>query len=177
MSEQKKRARGRPSKLTPEVTSELVKYLGAGNFRSTSCAAVGVAYQTFLVWMMKGKTARRGRYRELFDAVTKAEATTEVIQVARVLKASEKDPKHAKWWLTHGAAGKRWAVNKPQKIELTGKDGGPLEIADARDELAKKLDQLDAKRAGAQKALEASTDPKVRDVEQLDDAGDDETES
>lgn len=171
-----KRPRGRPSKLTPEMQAELVKFLGAGNFRTTSCAAAGVAYQTFLAWVMKGKVARSGKYRELYLAVTKAEANTEVLNSARVLKAAEKDPKHAKWWLTHGPASRRWAPNKPQKVELSGKDGGPIEIDDARDELAKRLDQLEAKRAGAARALEASTDPKVRppdnedDVEQLDEA-------
>lgn len=47
-------------------------------------------------------------------------------------------------WLTDRTIGKA-----PDKLELTGKDGGPVEVNDARERLAQRLERLLAGAAGA----------------------------
>ena len=157
-AEQKKpkRKRGRPEKLTPEVQAKIVTGLQGGNFRKVASALAGVSYQTFAEWLRKGREQRRGKYRTFFDLVTRTEAEAEALHVANILVAARKDVKHSKFFLTHGPPAKRWAPNKPQKMELTGKDGAPIAVKiDARDELERKLDQLAARRAKASEPKKA----------------------
>lgn len=146
-----KRKRGRPEKLTPEVQAKIVAGLVGGNFRKVAAQLAGVSYQTFAEWLRKGREQRRGKYRAFWQVVTEEEAKVEALHVANILVAARKDPKHSKFFLTHGPPSKRWAPNKPQKLELSGKDGAPIAVkVDARDELTRKLDQLAARRTKAE---------------------------
>jgi len=145
-SVEKKRRRGRPPKLTPEVQQKIVETLTLGNYRSTAARAAGVSYSAFQEWMRKGEKARKGAHRDFFNAVRAIETQTEVIVVGDLLLKAKKDPKLAKWWLAHRHP-KRWGDNRPQKVELTGKDGGPLKIEDARSALIERLDRLAASKA------------------------------
>ncbi len=141
------RPAGRPSKLTEEAIAKIVQLLNAGNFMHVAAAGAGVDRTTFFGWMTLGKQQRRGKYRDFFNRIREALTNAEVINVARIVKAGEKDPKHAKWWLAHGPARRRWADNLSQgKIELTGKGGGPVQIQDARAALEAKLSALAAKK-------------------------------
>lgn len=151
-----KRRRGRPEKLTPEVQAKILLGLQGGNFRKVAAQLAGVSYQTFAEWLRKGRDQRRGKYRTFFEVVTKQEAEVEALHVANILVAAKKDVKHSKFFLTHGPPSKRWAPNKPQKVELTGKGGEPIAVkVDARDELTRKLDQLAARRAKASEPKKA----------------------
>lgn len=141
-----KRKRGRPEKLTEEVQRKVVEALTLGNYRSTAARYAGVSYSTVRAWMRKGEVATKGKFRAFFDAVQAIETHTEVVAVGDVLSKAKKDPKLLKWFLSHRFP-KRWADNKPQKVELTGKDGGPLKIEDARSALIERLDRLAASRA------------------------------
>lgn len=138
-----KRKRGRPEKLSPEVQAKLVDALKKGNYRSTSARHAGIAYSTLRAWLDKGSKARSGKFRVLFDAVHEVETKTEVEAVGDLLTKAKSDPKLLKWWLAHRHPS-RWADNRPQKLELTGKDGGPIKIDDARERLAQRLDRLAA---------------------------------
>lgn len=142
-----KRKRGRPSKLTPEVQKKIVKALKAGNYRSIAAKFAGVSYESLVTWYGRGRDARAGHFREFYDAVVAAETAAEMDMVAIITRYAKADPKHAKWFLSHRHRD-RWADNLAQgKIELTGKDGGPLKVEDARSMLLAKLDALAARRA------------------------------
>ena len=73
---------GRPSKLTPEVTKRLTEAVRAGNYYEAACAYAGIHHSTFRKWMQKGETAKSGKFREFFEAVTRAEYEAEVRMVA-----------------------------------------------------------------------------------------------
>lgn len=141
-----KRKRGRPTKLTPEAQTKIVEALTLGNYRSTAARFAGVSYSAFQEWMRRGEKARRGPYRTFFNAIRAIETQTEVTVVGDLMVKAKKDPKLAKWWLAHRHP-KRWGDNRPQRVELTGKDGGPLKIEDARRSLIERLDRLAAARA------------------------------
>lgn len=142
-----KPARGRPSKLTADVQKKIVKALQAGNYRAVAARFAGVSYESLITWVGRGRTATSGKFHDFYDAVIAAETKAEMGMVAIITRAAKLDAKHAKWFLSHRHRD-RWADNLAQgKIELTGKDGGPLKIEEARSTLASKLEALAAKRA------------------------------
>ena len=73
----------RPSKLTSEVTKRLTEAIRAGNYYEAACGYAGIHYSTFRKWMQKGETAKKGKYREFFEAITRAEYEAEVRMVAQ----------------------------------------------------------------------------------------------
>jgi transposase len=82
---------GRPSKLTPEVTKRLTEAIRAGNYYEAACGYAGIHYSTFRKWMQKGETAKSGKFKEFFDAVTRAEYEAEVRMVAQWQKQMPED--------------------------------------------------------------------------------------
>lgn len=51
------KARGRPSKLTPELTDEVVWLILEGNYIEVACQAVGISKSTFHNWQRRGAEA------------------------------------------------------------------------------------------------------------------------
>jgi hypothetical protein len=93
---------GRPTSLTPEVQARIVEAVAAGNTRHDAAEYAGVGRSTFLAWLARGrkKNGRNGRpYRDLLDAVKKAEAGAVVRNVAIIQKAAQKTWQAAAWWL------------------------------------------------------------------------------
>jgi len=81
----------RPSKLTPEITKRLTEAIRAGNYYEAACGFAGIHYSTFRKWMIKGEKAKSGKYREFFEAVTRAEYEAEVRMVAQWQKHMPED--------------------------------------------------------------------------------------
>jgi transposase len=102
---------GRISKLSPEVRKRLCDAVAAGNNRTVAAEFAGVGRSTFLSWMAKGRCQKSGPYRDLLDAIKKAEADAEVRNVAIIQKAANKTWQAAAWWLerTHPD---RWASDR-----------------------------------------------------------------
>lgn len=100
--------RGNVHSLTPEVQAKLVHALRAGNFRSISAEYAGVPQRTFFDWMRRGKETSDEPFRSFRRAVIEAEKAAEVRTVLLIMKAAEKDPRHAEWWLSHRFP-ERWA--------------------------------------------------------------------
>jgi transposase len=76
----------RPSKLTPEVTKRLTEAIRAGNYYEAACGYAGIHYSTFESGCKKAKVAKSGKFREFFEAITRAEYEAEVRMVAHVAK-------------------------------------------------------------------------------------------
>jgi transposase len=81
----------RPSKLTPEITKRLTEAIRAGNYYEAACGYAGIHYSTFRKWMQKGETAKSGKFREFFEAVTLAEYEAEARLVAQWQKHMPED--------------------------------------------------------------------------------------
>lgn len=69
---------GRPTKLTPEASAQIIKALNAGATRMDAAASAGVHYTSFLNWMKRGESSRKGDYFEFFNLVTASEASVRV---------------------------------------------------------------------------------------------------
>lgn len=147
----KKSNAGRPSLLTDETQAKIIAALRSGNFRNAAFGFAGVSPRTAREWMATGKDPKSKRCHDFRRAVLEAEKQAEIRAVALVMKAAEKDPKHAEWWLSHRWPG-RWADKSRVKAELTGRNGGPIAVSASADEAFAKLRSvLDSARANVSK--------------------------
>jgi hypothetical protein len=114
-SKPKKKKRGRPEKISPEIQELFCSALAAGNYLHTAAAYAGISRDTLNRWLKLGRRSaaakkrpyraayvdgsgrlvpeQKGcRYRAFSDAVTKAMATAEVGHVSNVLAAAKGRP-------------------------------------------------------------------------------------
>lgn len=142
---------GRPTKLTPEVANRLFLALRRGAFIETAVAMAGIAKSTFYFWLRKGEhdleAGRKATPAAQFsDAIKKALAECEVIDLDIIRRASAKHWQAAAWRLERRFP-ERWGR---RKLEISGPDGGPIQSQDAGDgpDLAllsdEELDQYEA---------------------------------
>jgi len=108
---------GRPSKLTPETQKLFVDAIAAGNYVATAAELAGIGQSTYYRWLEQGKTATRGRYREFWDAVKKAEAQAEAVRVARIARAGGEGNWQADAWYLERRYPDRWG--RRQRLEHT----------------------------------------------------------
>lgn len=114
-------------KLTPEIATALLEALRAGNFRQTAARAAGITKRTLSRWLAKGEERPRSRYGRFRIEVLRAEQDAEANALRVVITAGPADWRAAAWFLERKYP-QRWARRDPQRLELTGKDGGPLEL-------------------------------------------------
>jgi len=156
---------GRPTKLTPERQETICEAIRGGLCREEAAVAAGVARTTIQCWLAKGKEETEGLYRDFLTALQDAETSLEQ-ECAAVLTTQLKAdaPEHirqgAAKFLLERRFRSRWS--KTTKVEATGADGGPLQVAASvdvrpvlsRDALAAMTpDELRATLAGARDYL------------------------
>jgi hypothetical protein len=93
-----KRRPGRPSLLTPELTTKICQLISAGSYDYVAAEVCGIARGTFLEWMSRGEGMDRERatdkkYAEFANAVRLARQMARAMSEIAVRKI---DPK---WWL------------------------------------------------------------------------------
>lgn len=114
------RKTGRPTKATDARIAGLLNALRAGNTRSAAAAHAEISRQTFYRWIEEDETFR--------DSVEKAEADAEVRFAAQVAHAASTGTwQAAAWWLERRRPAD-FALRS--KLEMTGKDGGPIDHRD-----------------------------------------------
>ena len=90
---------GRPSKLTPKTQERIIGAIRVGATYALAAQYGGVAYNTFNEWMKKGEAAKRGAYREFYDAIKSAEGDAAVKWLALIDKAAAETWQAAAWKL------------------------------------------------------------------------------
>jgi len=135
----------RPVKLDEELLKRIISCIRAGNYLETAAAYGGISKDTLYRWLRQGSRAKSGIYREFSDAVEKAMAEAEVRDVAIIAKAAEEQWQAAAWRLERKYPD-RWGRKDKLSAELTGKDGGPIEL-DAKAALAARLDAMSKRMA------------------------------
>jgi len=119
--------RGRPPKLTVEMTDRLCQALSAGNYRTPAAEWAGIAFSTFCEWMRRGKAQKVGEYRDFRRRVLEAEKAAEIRAVGLVMAAAKDDAKHAEWWLERKFH-ERWGRKDTTRLEA-GKTPVQLEVS------------------------------------------------
>ena len=95
---------GRPSKLIPQTTDQLIQALRLGNSRKHSAIYAGIDEATLRRWMSRGRVEREGPYADLNREVLEAEAKAQILAMGCITKAvREGDWKAAAWLLERKA--------------------------------------------------------------------------
>jgi transposase len=115
----------KPYRWTPEVEERLINALRAGNYIETAAAHAGISKVTLYERLKRGARAATGADHDFSQAVEKALADAEVLDVALIARAAKENWKAAAWRLQHRFPD-RWG----QKVqaEVTGAGGGPLTV-------------------------------------------------
>lgn len=132
---------GRPSKLTPAVKQRLLDAIRAGNYYDAASVYAGIHPSTFYNWMEKGRNAKSGEFYEFFESVQRAEAEAEARVVALWQQEIPGNWQAARDFLARRFSD-RWSPKEKVQTEVTGKDGGPVEVDDPRTVLLSRLERM-----------------------------------
>lgn len=121
--------RGRPSKLTAELTKNICKWLNHGMFIEDAARMVGIHKSTLYRWIEQGRKDRdeeiTSLYGDFCDAIELARAQAEGVYLNSIKSAAARGQwQAAAWWLERSF--EKWT--KPTKVELGGSDKEPVKV-------------------------------------------------
>lgn len=94
---------GRPLKLTADRITKIAKALRDGAYREQAATLAGIGRSTFYAWLERAEADREtdtpSPFRDLLDAVTRAEADAEAKAVGYVRVQAKQDWRAAAWFL------------------------------------------------------------------------------
>jgi|LakMenEpi03Aug12_release.lakeMendotaPanAssembly.Ray.scaffolds.fasta_scaffold931249_2 transposase len=138
---------GRPTKLNEQTHEAIVTAVRAGNYVETAAQAAGISERTFYHWMERGEADYESDldspFSQFFQAVEKAKAESEKIDLDLIAKAAGEGNWQAAAWRLERRFKDKWGRNDKMKIEHAGSIGRDVEVL--TDE---QLDQLEAKLTG-----------------------------
>lgn len=137
----------RPSKLTPEVQTQISQLIRAGNTVEVAAAAAGIGEGTFYEWMARGDKpgAAHDSFREFRAAIEQARAESEAGMVARIAKAASNGSWQAAAWLLERRAPERWAKAAERRLLADQESADKQQVAP---DPFSEADELAARRAG-----------------------------
>ena len=89
----------RPSKLTTEIKQQIGESIALGMTYDLAAASVGITYQSFNNWMVKGKNAKSGEYFEFYRHIQKCNADGALKCLKRLKEAAESGDCQAAMWI------------------------------------------------------------------------------
>jgi len=138
-------AKGRKTKLTPEIHKRITDIIQAGNYAKIAAFAAGINPDTYYEWLNRGKSdAAKGKttiFSDFSDAVTRAEAIAEAANVTLIRTAAQNGTWQAAGWFLERKHSDRWGRNDKLRQEITGKNGDALPVMDAKAIVRELLDQ------------------------------------
>lgn len=136
---------GRPSKLTEERAEAILNALRLGVTQENAARYGGVHPATYFRWLEEGaKDEADDKYREFRQAVEKARAESEVRNVAIIADAAKRGTWQAAAWFLERSFPRSWS--KTSRTELTGADGGPVNVSVDPEALESRIAALIASR-------------------------------
>lgn len=112
---------GAKCKLNTDLQDEICSYLRNGMVRKSAVARAGIAESTFYEWMKKGKKAKKGKFRDFYDAILIAEGEASANFESIVIEAvAGGDVESAKWWLRRRVKEYQDTNKIDAKVELSG---------------------------------------------------------
>ena len=146
----------RPSKFNPARAARVLAAIADGNHKHVAARLAGVHPETVSNWLKRGEAASTGVFAEFFDGFTRAEAAAEAKAIRAWQEAISQDWRAARDFLARRFP-ERWADRS--RVELTGRDGGPVRTADAEPDLSRlTVEELTALEALSEKIHPASGD-------------------
>ena len=131
-----RRGPGQPTKLTPEVVSQLCEVLERGHTRRAACAKAGIDESTFQKWMAAAREEDADpAKKELLRAVQQAEGMGEHALVEIVRTGADLDANKAQWLLE-----RRHSVDWARKESINATlDTKPMEASVIRELITKRI--------------------------------------
>lgn len=121
----KKHAGGRPTRLTTEVRTRILRALDSGVSIDTAAQFAGVSLVTIRDWLYRGRNAKGGGYTSFLRAVEQRMATFEVALAAVISKAVQEGSWQAALAMLERRRSAAWA--RTERTEVSGPAGGPQE--------------------------------------------------
>ena len=121
---------GGGSKMTPERLKVLFGAIRGGSYRDVAAEYAGIGASTLDTWIAEGKKAleagnEKDDYAKFVVEFQKAEADASMYHVFNWRKHADEDWRASMEFLSRRWP-EHWSPNR--KIELTGKDGGPVQV-------------------------------------------------
>ena len=79
----------RPTKLTPEIQKKIGDGISLGLTYALAASAAGITYQTYNLWILKGKTEKSGKYFEFTQYINKCNSDAAKILLKRLNVAAK----------------------------------------------------------------------------------------
>lgn len=137
------------SKLTKELTATFCDAIASGLTYDGACDLVHIHRDTFYGWMKRAEDDDGKPYSDFSDAVKEARAKRDQKYVGVIEEAAASGTWQAAAWFLERTNRKGYGRN--ESVELTGKDGGPVEqriTGDTeREKVTSMIDELAARRA------------------------------
>ena len=121
----------RPTKLTPELQTQIVAYITAGSYVETAAKASGIDKTTLYDWLVRG-AKHEEPFAAFSHAVERALGQGELRDIAIIDNAAKSGVWQAAAWKLERRNPKMWG--RREHVELTGANGGPVAHADVSDE-------------------------------------------
>ena len=149
-------ARRGPKRMTlghPKV-ERLIEALTLGDFIEEACQYANIDQATYYRWLQKGRdierradageaiTPEESSHRELCEALKEAELKGQHAALATIRRAAKEGTWQAAAWLLE-RRNKKWS----NRTEVTGPDGGPVQVVTPEDVDAKLRGLIDAYRS------------------------------
>lgn len=109
---------GRPTDYTPDLGEQILALMQSGLSLAASAAEVGVHRQRVYEWVDK--------FPEFADTISLAKGKRQLFLEKRLLSADQGPVVTSTIFALKNAAGEDW--REKQEHEVTGKDGGPIDI-------------------------------------------------
>ena len=151
---------GRPSSYTAEIGERICKRLEAGSFFAHALELEGIPERTGWQWLESAeKPGASEALVEFSQACTRARAIGEQVYLDRIeIKSAATqgtDWKADAWTLTRMRPAR---YKETIRTEVTGADGGPVELIDAAARVTSRIDRLAAAAAAGAAPEGAGTD-------------------
>lgn len=132
----------RPTKLTPEVRDKIVKAISAGAYATVAAKAAGIGESTYFRWLEEAtKENAKPELVEFRESVKEAEAQAEIANIALIRTAAQAGTWQAAAWYLERKHAERWGRTTKLQAELSGPNGNPIQIEDAKAAVMALLDE------------------------------------
>jgi hypothetical protein len=147
-----KRKAGRKTLLTPQRLEAITTMLRAGAYIDDACKSVGISTTTFYNWLQRGNQQREKlnagletdpdeeQFLQFLDAVETADAEGIIGHLMNIDHAAKNGTWQASAWILERKQPKKWG--RYDRTEITGADGGPIQINISTEELERKVTRI-----------------------------------
>lgn len=119
----------REIKCTPELTAQIAKIVAMGATIPHACAACNVSWNTAKAWMTPEMSSREP-YASFVEAMDLAKGRWAAGAAVEITKAGKEGEWKALAWMLERRNPTEFGATS--KVELAGRDGGPIETAQVR---------------------------------------------